>query len=487
MEVRVPRRFTRRTSGLLLAGAAAAVLAACGEPTVRVVGSPEEARGAPGPAGVQGAAGAAGPAGPAGAQGAAGAAGAPGAPGAKGAAGAKAPLQLEHWTYLPQKHTEGQVYYALLEQKAEELLEQLNIRVTATNVSKITDKAIIAAAGGTPPHTAWLAYWDGARLLAPGATINLDDELKGVKGWAEQRADNFPGMIDTVMWQGQLTCLPSDTNNRGIFYDRAVLNKAGVEPPGTTWTLAEFEEKITKASNPPEYWGFTYGAGSLNFLIFYGMAGGQLMNPEQTKWAVDNAVGRDTMQWLYDLAWKRQVVPAPPPGELMRKGEGKVAFDISGNFRLPRLRQAGVDAGAAPMPVNKVPYTMAHGAAYPVFKVANKDVQHAAARFAMWQNSPSFQVGFVAGARNLPVSKAALAHPDYQKVVAEDPAFKAFTDQTGFAWRVPTYPSGRRSEVAMSEFLKKGLLNEIGLNEALSEGQRAAQIVLDNDLKQYGM
>ena len=49
------KRITRRNSGVLLAGAAAAVLAACGEPTVRYVGQPQ--------------AGPAGPAGPAGGEG----------------------------------------------------------------------------------------------------------------------------------------------------------------------------------------------------------------------------------------------------------------------------------------------------------------------------------------------------------------------------------------------------------------------------------
>ena len=42
------KRITRRNSGVLLAGAAAAVLAACGEPTVRYVGQPQAGPGRPG-------------------------------------------------------------------------------------------------------------------------------------------------------------------------------------------------------------------------------------------------------------------------------------------------------------------------------------------------------------------------------------------------------------------------------------------------------
>lgn len=396
----------------------------------------------------------------------------------------KKEIALTHWTYLARTHPSGEAHIGTIEQHAEELRARLGVNVTWEVAN--TQKAMVAAAGGTPPHTAWLAFWDGARLLVPGMTVDPDEELKRVKEWAAQRKDIFPGMLETSLWRGKLTSIPLDTNNRGIYYDKAVLAKAGIAPPTPNWTRDEFTQKVIRASAPPERWGFTVTAGPLDFLIFYGAAGGKLMNNEQTKWTVDSETGRETLRYLHELIYARQTIPAPPPGEMMRTGEGKVAFDITGNFRLETIRQARVDVGAAPIPFHRARYTIAHGSNIMVFKVRDGDAQHAAARFAMWMNSPTFQVSATVRNFLIPVSKATLEHKDFQQALVKDPVFKVFADQAPYAWRIPTFPSERESENALGEFIKKALLNEIGINEALTEGQRAAQLILDEDLKRSG-
>jgi multiple sugar transport system substrate-binding protein len=405
---------------------------------------------------------------------------------AQSGAGAPSPaakqFTLIHWTAIARTHPTGAARAAQIEEQADPILERLGLRIVLEEGS--TEKAVVASAGGTPPHTQWTEYWNSALLFAPGMTVNPDEALKGDREWAAQRRDIFPAMLETSLWQGKLTAIPGDTNNRGIYFDRAVLSRAGVAPPTPNWTRDEFLEKATRAAAPPERWGFTITPGSLDFLIFYGAAGGAALNKEQTRWSVDNELGRATLQWLQDLSYRRQVVPAPPAGEMMRTGEGKVAFDITGNFRLPDIRKVGVDVGAAPIPVQKARYTMAHGWNLAIFKVPDGDAQRAAARFALWLNSPGFQVPYLIRSDNVPVTRAALEHRDFQAYLARDPVVKVFNEQAPYAFRVPTMPSGRKSELAMSDYIGKALRNEISLADALSQGQRAAQVVLDEDLKQ---
>lgn len=389
---------------------------------------------------------------------------------------------LTHWTAIVRTHPTGAARAAMIEENPTQIQERLGIRIVLEEGS--TEKAVVAAAGGTPPHTQWVEYWNSALLFAPGMTVSPDEALKGDKEWAAQRKDIFPAMLETSLWQGKLTAIPGDTNNRGIYYDKAVLAKAAVALPTANWTRDEFLDKATRAAAPPDRWGFTITPGSLDFLIFYGAAGGKALNKEQTKWTVDNELGRDTLQWLYDLSYRRRVVASPPAGEMMRTGEGKVAFDITGNFRLPDIRKVGVDVGAAPIPVHKERYTMAHGWNIAIFKVPDADVQHAAARFALWLNSPSFQVPYLIRSDNIPVTKAALEHRDFQAYLAKDPVVRVFNEQAPRAFRVPTMPSGRKSELAMSDFIRKALIGEMSLADALAQGQKAAQLVLDEDLKQ---
>lgn len=403
--------------------------------------------------------------------------------GAPGQATTKKLLTLTHWTVLARTHPTGEARHSEIEARAAELRTKLGVTVELDVGS--TEKAVVAAAGGTPPHTQWVEYWNGALLFAPGLTVDPDEQLKKEKEWAAQRKDIFPSMLESSLWLGKLTSIPGDTNNRGIYYDKAVLARAGVAPPTPNWTRDEFTQKVLRASAPPDRWGFTITPGSLDFLIFYGAAGGKLMNKEQTKWTVDNEVGREALRYLHDLVYARQAIPAPPPGELMRRGEGKVAFDITGNFRLPDLRKVGVDVGAAPVPVHRARFTGAHGWNLAVFKVGDPDVQHAAARFAMWLNAPAFQVPGLIKGDNVPVSRAALEHKDFQDYLARDPVVKVFNDQAPHAFRVPTFPSGRKSELTLGEFVKKALLNEMALNDALVEGQREAQLILDEDLRRF--
>lgn len=405
-----------------------------------------------------------------------------GAPAAGPPAPAAQQITLIHWGGLPTTHPSGAAHYGTLEEHATELRDTLGVTVQ-TDIAD-TEKILVASAGGTPPNTAWIGYGDSARIFVIGATADPDEALKKERDWAAQRKDIFPNMLESSVWGGKLTAVPVETNNRGIYFDKAVLAKAGVAPPTANWTRDEFVEKIVKATAPPDRWGFAITPGHLDWSIFYGAAGGQLFNKEQTKFTIDNEAGRDTLRWLYDLIYKQRAIPDPPAGEVMNKGEGKVAFDITGNFRLPVLRSRGVDVGSAPIPTHKTKFTVGQGWNLGIFKHKDAAVQSASARLVMWMNTPAFQVPYLIKSDNVPVSKAALAHKDFQAYLAKDPVVKVFSDQAPNVYRVPAMPSGFKAMDQITVSVKKALLNEQGINDAVAEAQRQAQLVLDEDLRQ---
>ena len=393
-------------------------------------------------------------------------------------------IDLIHWGGLPRTHPSGEAHAGTLEQSAGELLEKFKIRVTYEVAN--TEKIMVAATAGTPPNTAWHGYADGARFYTLGAVVDPDEELKKVKEWAAQRKDIFPAMIESSLWKGKLTSIPIETNNRGIYYDKAILARHNIAPPTANWTRQEFEDKITKASTPPDVYGFTITANYLDFLIFYGGAGGKILNQDATKWTVDNEIGRDALRWLYDLSYRKNVVPAPPPGELMNKGEGLVAFDISGNFRYPTYRQRGVDVGSAPMPLNKQKFTIAHGWNVSAFKVPDAETVQRSAQLILWLTAPGFAVQYLTKSDNVPASRAALEHTEFQTYLRSNEVMRPFNEQAPIAYRVPTMPSGDKSWQALGASIKKALNNEMGINDALAEGQRNAQLILDEDVRLTG-
>lgn len=393
-------------------------------------------------------------------------------------------LDLVHWGGLPRTHPSGEAHAGTLEQSAAELLDKFNIRVTYELAD--TEKIMVAATAGTPPNTAWHGYADGARLFQTGAVVDPDAELKKIKEWPAHRKDIFPSMLESSIWKGKLTSIPIETNNRGIFYDKAILARRSIAPPTATWTRAEFEDKITKATTPPDVFGFSFTANYLDFLIFYGGAGGKIFNADFTKWSVDNEIGRDTLRWLYDLSYRKQVVPSPPPGELLNRGEGRVAFDITGNFRYPTYVQRAVDVGSAPMPLNKQKFTVAHGWNVSAFKAGDADTIQRASQFILWLTSPGFSVQYLTKSDNVPATKGQLEHKDFQTYLKNKEVMRPFNEQAPFAYRVPTMPSGDKSWQALGASLKKALNNELGINDALTEGQRNAQLILDEDYRLAG-
>jgi multiple sugar transport system substrate-binding protein len=60
----------------------------------------------------------------------------------------------------------------------------------------------------------------------------------------------YPGAISECTYQGKQYCYPIGTNSVGLFYNKAMLAAAGLQPP-TTWNeLAADAKKLTK---PPVY------------------------------------------------------------------------------------------------------------------------------------------------------------------------------------------------------------------------------------------
>jgi ABC-type glycerol-3-phosphate transport system substrate-binding protein len=230
-------------------------------------------------------------------------------------------------------------------------------------------------------------------------------------------------------------------------------------------------------------YGFTITPNYWDFMIFFGGAGGKILNQDNTKYTIDNEIGRDTLRWLYDLSYRKQVMPAPPPGEIVNKGEGKVAFDISGNFRYPTYKQRNVDVGSAPMPINKQKFTLAQGWNVSAFKVKDADTVQRSSQFILWLTAPGFSVQYLTKSDNVPASKAQLEHKDFQTYLKNNEVMRPFNEQAATAYRVPIVPSGDKSWQAMGVAFKKALNNELGINDAIAEAQRSAQVILDEDYR----
>jgi len=95
-----------------------------------------------------------------------------------------------------------------------------------------------------PPNIVML---DNPNVPEVAATGQLKP-LNGLPGFTT--SGYIPGAISECTYQGKQYCYPIGTNTIGLFYNKAMLKAAGLQPP-TTWDeLAADAKKLTK---PPVY------------------------------------------------------------------------------------------------------------------------------------------------------------------------------------------------------------------------------------------
>ena len=111
---------------------------------------------------------------------------------------------------------------------------------------------------------------DPADLYNLGATIDVDTELKTEKDWARQRADIFPGYLETSLWAGKLVAIPCHGTCQAMIYSpgpAAAGGAGGAEGPLDVERLPDHGQEGGASSG-------RVGAGSELELRLLGHVGG---------------------------------------------------------------------------------------------------------------------------------------------------------------------------------------------------------------------
>src|SRR5439155_1713378 len=144
---------------------------------------------------------------------------APGAP-------VTAPVTLNFVSVLPATNTEAAGWLEALQdwkRQNDKTKLRLDDAQAATDIVKL--QAMLAA--NTIPDLMMIGYrGDPADLYNLGATIDVDTELKTEKDWAKQRADIFPGYLETSLWAGKLVAIPGHGTCQAMIYSPELLQKA---------------------------------------------------------------------------------------------------------------------------------------------------------------------------------------------------------------------------------------------------------------------
>jgi len=167
----------------------------------------------------------------------------------------------------------------------------------------------------------------------------------------------MPGFSDE---KGHPFVLPYDISCPLLYYNRALLQQAGIGLPDARWTLdtmLDAAKKLTKTGSDGKVVQFGYdgfmGGGQFEFEVL--RFGGSFLDDKQTKCTLNSAACVQAVQWWLDLRHKYHVAPLPAEGTELGGsekafGNGQIAMYLSGTPTKQRLLSYQVDWDIAPVP-----------------------------------------------------------------------------------------------------------------------------------------
>lgn len=330
-------------------------------------------------------------------------------------------------------------------------------------------------------------YADAGNLMNITETLGDDHDE-----WTSGSADLYTR--DDVLWG-----VPQLTDSIGLFYNKTVLDEAGVDPTTLTWSPEESEDTLLPALldlttdsagvtagedgfDPDDVavWGFN-AQNDLQaiYIDFLAQNGAQYQDGDQ--YAFDSPEGVEAFQYLVDLINTHHVSPSAADtnanGDLARDlfVQGKMALFQSGQYSLPAMADIGdsFEWGIAPMvagPEGRI------GVVHSVAALGNAATENpeAVAEVLSWMGSAEGQTVLGESGALFPAAvDAQQSFTDYWDGQGVDTT--AFVEQAaGETTPAPVGPNANAGAEAINGYFPDMFAGIIPVEEALSQAQTAA-------------
>jgi multiple sugar transport system substrate-binding protein len=176
--------------------------------------------------------------------------------------------------------------------------------------------------------------------------------------------DQFdPRILELNSWNGQVYSMPVEyvPYPAVLYYNPALFEAAGLQPPDATWTWTELRDaaiKLTKTEGgDTTQWGLLYDYNFYpQWLSWIWSTGSDFFNADQTACNLTDPTVTDALQFWADLITKDKVVPPPDvlksfQGVANGFASGKVAMYFGAGWDAPTFDTVeGLEYVMAPLP-----------------------------------------------------------------------------------------------------------------------------------------
>jgi multiple sugar transport system substrate-binding protein len=298
---------------------------------------------------------------------------------------------------------------------------------------------------------------DLAQLAATGALTDLSSQGLSTDGF-------YPNVVAASMYQGKLYGLASGVNALALYYNKALLTEAGVQPPKTWSELKTAAAKLTKGT---EQFGLGMSLpateeGSFQFESILFSGGGDLKTLNSPESVASLQLVADMMEagsMPKDvLTWNQGNVEE-------QFANGTLAMMVNGPWQLPVLAKTNVDFGIVTIPVPDSGGTPSSPLGGEVWAASNGENSAKAVEVIKCMTSEDSAATWSKLVNYVPANQDAAS-----KMPAEVPLMQTFVDEIGGA-------KGRTAELG-ADYPKYSEALWTAVQAVLS-GQSTAQAALD--------
>ena len=290
--------------------------------------------------------------------------------------------------------------------------------VQSGNYSDIYKKVMASVRAGALPALAVTFETMTVEFVRAGAVVPIDDFLFDPEvGLTEaELADFIPVVIETNTYPelgGKMYSFPFTKSVLLLYYNRRVLNEAGIQAPPTTWDEFLDQCRTIKRVTGKYAWSIDIDPSAIDGLIY--SMGGDLLDGRQTRFDSPEAIA--VFELLETLVREDLIYQNSPRtfDDQNAFGRDAIAFNLRTSSSIPyiaRLMEDDEAWGVAPIPQADPahPGTVLYGANLCIFNTTPEQMS-AAWSFIKYFTSPEVSARWALASGYLPLHQSAAEFP----------------------------------------------------------------------------
>jgi len=299
-------------------------------------------------------------------------------------------------------------------------------------------KLLTAVKGGSQPDIAYVYGSWAPNVARIPQVVNL---TKVVQRPGVNWTDFWTGERDVATVNGKVIGVPALVDNLAVVYNKTLFAAAHLTPPTAAWTWSQFMTDAKKLTNPAsKQFGTAYVTPGTEDTVWHWEAllweaGGQILNPADTKAAFNSPAGLKSLQTLQTMAvTDKSMYLDPSDSEYANLfNSGKIGMLVTGPWDLSGF--PNVKYGVQIMPSypgsSGGHQTISGPDNWVVFNNGSSRVA-AAEKFLLWLTATPQATYFSLATGDLPIRKSVQSSPGFlQKMNAALPGVDTFVTNLG--------------------------------------------------------